>query len=872
MAFVNLHRHSSYSLFDGGATPKQAAVFAQSIGQQALGLTDHGTISGLIEHYEACRELKIKPVLGVEAYFQPKFDKTRKRYHLTLLVESVDGYMNMNKLLTVANRDNFYRTGNVDLELLKTYNQGIIVLSGCLAGYIPRLIDAGEIQKAIKMINRFRRIFTDRFYLEVQPYEAGNQHKINEFLLDYAEKHDIPVAATVDSHYCGKKDYDTYKVMYEMSGKGMPTDYSMRYMPTDKEVRKAWKEFMGTDPTEYVDETERIAERCNVELDFADMIPRLDWGVPSRKKLTQIAVSGLKQADHWNTEYKKRLKYELDIVLDKKFEDYFLLCYDIVNFARSSNIPVGYGRGSVCGSLLAYAIGLTNIDPIALDIRFEKFLHQDKNSLPDIDLDFDSSRRGEIISYILQKYQGKSAPITTFGYYKVKNLINDLAKVYKMEDADRDTLKKVLVEYDKQDATEVDYDELIMNRQLRRIDSDYPDIVKHFSRLFGQPKYIGRHAAGVAICNDDIDKYAALQNIRGELQTGFDLGSLEKLKILKMDILGLETVSKIRDIERLVNVSFSYDKLDDPKVYKRFAGGDTLGIFHFEKSGAIEILEKVQPINIQELTACIALNRPAPIKLGIVDEFVSGKNGYTDRESIWYKYTKDTYGTIVYQEHVMAICRYVAKMEWKDVDYILKLLKKPGQIEKHPDVKETFVQGAVAHSGMQRADAGELFDKMTLYLFNKAHGIAYSITAYWLMWLKTYYPLEFWYATLKHAKDDYNREVYKSEAVKGGVLIWLPHVNGTATYTIKEVDGEKVIQEGMSSIRHVGTASAQIIEELGSYEDETDFLYKVPKRSANSRVVEALKEAGALEFNEAKYLDRVTRYNSALYAKRLKIR
>lgn len=870
MSFVNLHRHSCYSLFDGGATPKQAALYASNLGQKALGLTDHGVTGGLIEHFAACREAGVKPVLGVEAYFQPKFDKTRKRFHLTVLVENDEGYFNMNKMLSAANRDKFYRTANVDLELLRQYNKGLIVLSGCLAGTIPRLIAANKTDKAERLIGKFLKIFGDRFYLEVQPYLVGEQQQVNEFLLEYGAKQDVPAVMTVDSHYCNKADYDTYQLMYQMSGKDMPTDYSQRYMPSEKQVGAAWKAEMKCSPLPYLATTQEIADRCNVALDFKDMIPKLIWDVPSRKKLTNIAVDGLKATGCWNAEYKERLKYELGIVLSKGFEDYFLLVHDIVNFARRTGIAIGFGRGSVCGSLLAYAIGITNVDPVRLDIRFEKFLHSDKNSLPDIDIDFDSRRRQEVVAYILQKYEGRSAPIATFGYYKVKNLVNDLAKVYNVEPNDVDTLKTTLNEYE--DVDEVAFDDLMDKAPLRKLNVQYDGIVKHFAHLFGQVRFIGRHAAGVAITNDDIDKYMVLQTVRGAQQTSYDMENLDRLKVLKIDVLGLEAVSMLNEIEQITGEKFTYDKLEDKKVYKRFAKGETVGIFHFEKTGAIELLHKVQPINIQELTACIALNRPAPLKLGIVDDFVRGKNGEVDATTQWYQHTKDTYGAIVYQEHVMGLCRNLAQMQWKDVDYILKLLKKPGQIEKHPEVKQGFVDGAVKHSGLKKQDAEDLFDKMTLYLFNKAHGVAYSITAYWAMWLKTYHPLEFWFAVLKHEKDVYKRSAYKAAAVRDGVLIWLPHVNGSAEDTLESIDGDRVIREGLSSIKGVGMKSAQAIKDAGPYMSEEDMLTKVPKRSANSRVVEILRQSGALEFDETKFLKRVEKYNASMYASRAKIR
>lgn len=864
MGFVNLHRHDHYSLFDGFGTAKDAAKRAKAMGQTALGLTNHGNVSGLIEHYNACNSEGIKPILGVEAYFQPKFNKEKPRYHLTLFAKSMEGYYNLMKMVSAANANTFYRSPITDFKLLKQYSKGIIATSGCVSGIVPRLALGKKYDKARKVIELFLDIFENDYYLEVQPYEMDNQIIANNFLLKAADEFGIPVVMTVDSHYIDKHDYDTYVVMHQLSGSKPSADYTKRYMPSEKEVIREWKENMGTDPTEYIDNSQRLADSCNIDLTFDESVPKIVEG-SSKKALTQLVVNGLKEKGKYSKRYIDQAKKELKVILTKKFEDYFLLCHDIVSYARSKDIGIGFGRGSVCGSVVAYAIDITNVDPLVLGTHFERFLRPNKNTMPDIDIDFDSNRRGEVINYILEKYAGKAAPIATFGYYQVKNLVNDLAKLYEMEKQDQADMKRILFDMYSDDK-KPGLEELLANIKLQKLNKKYKGIIKHFTKLHGQVRFIGRHAAGVAISAKRLDKYVALMRTRNELQTSFDLESLGKLNVLKMDILGLATVSVVTDAERLAGVQFSYDMLEDKKVYERFANGDTIGVFQFEKEGAKEILRKVEPRNIQELIACNALNRPAPIQLGIVDEFIDGKNGNVDKSSAWYKLTKDTYGTIVYQEHVMRICRDLARMEWDDVDKVMKNLRQ-NVSETKDELEEKFINGARKHAKMSKSEARELYRKMTLYLFNKGHGAGYTLLSFYAMWLKTYYPLEFFYALLKNEGDEYKRSIYKSEAVKSGVVIFIPHVNGTANYSIRDIKGEKVVQEGLIEIKGIGMKTANEIVKYGPYKNEAEYIAKTPNRLSGGKIYEELKRLGALEFDKKRYYKRVENYNASLYAR-----
>lgn len=872
MAWVNIHRHDMFSLFDGFGRAENAAEYAKSLGQTALGLTNHGNVCGLIEHYTACKAAEVKPLLGVEAYFQPKFDKQQPRYHLTLLAKNLEGYHNLMRMISHANRETFYKTPNVDMETLEKYGKGVIVMTACVAGFVPRLILGNHFELGEKAVRWFKKRFGDDFFFEVMPIYLPSQKIVNEKLIKWSEKYDVKVVMTMDSHFVAEEDYDTYQVMHKLAQSYAQADYSKRFMPNEKFIKREWRNMHpDINPIEYMENAEYVASMCDVDLTFSEMVPKLEWGMSSRDKLKQLAAHSLKKLGKWDDKYKEQLKKELKVIFDKKFEDYFLLCYDIVNYAKTKGIGVGFGRGSVCGSLLAYAIGLTQVDPLILKTDFERFLRPNRNTMPDIDMDFESTRRGEVVDYILKKYEGKAAPITAFGYYRVKNLLNDLDKLYggiDKRDMDhmRDRLNEIcggsevhlLMSY-------VTFDDLYKHKDVRKLNVRYPDLMKHFAKLYGQVRFIGRHAAGVAIAVDDIEKYTALMRVRDTLQTSYDFESLGKINMLKIDILGLATVSLVSDVNRLTGEQFRYNILNDKMVYKAFTNGETDGIFQFEKAGAKHILAKVKPRNMQDLIACNALNRPAPIELGILDEYLDGKAGDVDTTKPWYKYTADTYGAIVYQEHVMRIAKQLAQLDWDDIDKILKLWHKV--VDPKDPLRMRFVQGAVRHGGMTEEAAADLYNKMTMYLFNKGHGAGYSLLSFYCMYLKLYHSLEYFYALLKNEPQDIKREVYKADAVRHGVVILLPHVNGSVDYSIIEIDGHKVIQEGLASVKGVGRVSATEIVKLGPYKNKAEFIAKVPKKYANVRVIKALEDIGALEFDKKKFYNRVIRYNSSLVSK-----
>lgn len=869
MSFVNLHHHSMFSSYDGFTKPKRGAKYAKELGQNALALTDHGTTAGLIEHYNACKDEGIKPILGVEGYFQPHFDKEKDRFHITLFAKNQTGYENIMKMLTEANKKNFYYKPIIDFEMLKKYSEGVICSSACAVGYISQLINGdynnAQIKKSIKI---FKKVFGDDYYLEVMPIEYKPQRIANKKLVKFGRELNVNIILTNDSHYAKPDDYETYKFYHKIKENDPDANYEKRHMVGEEQIKEYWSELHPEiNPKQFIENTQKLADKCGDPEDWFDndkveMVP--PFAENPKEKLREEAINGLKEKDKWKDEYKEQLEFELDVIEHHGFENYFLLTKDIVDYAKENNIKVGFGRGSVGGSLLAYALGIIEIDSVKLGTHFERFLRKEKKKFPDIDIDFDSNRRDEIIEYLLNKYEGRAAQIANFGLWKVRNLINDMDNVYEMDSSDKKTAKKQLEKFE-DDIGSMPVSQLRDNTKLRKIDNKYDGFLKHFKLLFKQMRFVGKHAAGVAITPDEISNYAALQKVKGNFQTAYDLDSLEELGVLKMDILGLSTLTVIADVEERTNAEWNEEILEDEEAYEALSNGNTTGVFQFEKAGARDVLKQVSPDNIQELIACNALNRPAPKKLGILDAYVEGKNGNVDKDTPWYEFTKDTYGNIVYQEHVMEMCREIGGMNWDETDTVMKSL---GEAEH---LKPKFVEGATKH-GYSKEEARKMFDKMTEYLFNKGHGAAYSLISLYCAYLKINYPLEFYLALMRNEKKDRKRRVYTAAAAQEDIVIMIPHVNGSAEYSIREVDGERVIQEGLRNIKGIGAKTAQKIEEHAPFESVEDFQERVPGRYSSDNIVEKLEEEGALEFRSKVFWRRIIKYNSFLNAREAKIR
>jgi DNA polymerase-3 subunit alpha len=898
--WFEMHKHTQYSMFDGFDRIKSIVAYAKELGMPAIGISDHGNASGILQLYMECKKQDIKPLMGCEVYFQPTFNTDKPKYHLCIYAINEVGYRNLCQIISVANEENFFRTGIVTFDLLAQYSEGIVCTSACVGGFIARAITDGNMDLAVKAANKFKSIFDDNFYLEIQPIkvdEEGMQENVNVALMKMSTKLGIKCVMTTDSHFTEKSDFDTYMMMHRLGklgakdkGEGFSLEhaektYCERYMHSEEEIRKKFLMMHGPGSkykvtpsleilNQIMDNMQEIYDKIDIELSFEDSIPMYDEVEDTYKEAKRICIEKLKATGRYTKEYIERTKYELDVIKSHDLCDYFLIVRDYVVWAKERDIYVGPGRGSVGGSLVAELLDITDIDAIVVGTDFDRFLRADKKKMPDIDLDFENGGQKEVIQYLLDKYKGHAAQILTFGYYKSSSLVNDLCKVYGIEGPEVHRIKAILSSKVKDVAhfefEEVDYKELLKDRQCYELDQEYDHFVKHFAKLTGQVRYYGQHPAGVVVTKGPISNYIPITKVKGQLICSYDKYDIEAADMLKFDILGLRTLNVLHDIERSTGDKFNR-RLVEPSIqdqmYENFKEGRSLGIFQLNKKAAQDILIDIGADNIQDVIAAISCNRPGTLKLGMHKQYGENKIRL-DKSTPWYKYTDDAYGSIIYQEHVMRICRGMAQMEPGDVD---KLMKFKFNDEEREILKEKFVKGAVAHSKVKKSDAMQLFDNMALYMFNKGHGAGYALISEWQMYHKVKHPLEFWYSTIKWENDDYKKFEFLAEAAADGTIFFLPHVNYTAEFSIRTVDGEKAIQMGYNIIKNVGEKAAEIIQaerdKNGPFKDYDDFYDRCKSRSVTSRVIESLHQEGALEFNKKKYISRVTKFNSTLYMK-----
>ena len=891
--WVNLHRHSEFSMFDGFGKQNHAAKYAKDIGQTALGVSEHGSVSGLVEHYQACKKEGIKPILGCEVYFRPKFDreneehKKQKSYHMCLFCKDLKGYQNLMAIITEANANSFYRHPIVTYEILSKYKEGLICSTACIGGYPSRAILEGKPKLAKKRLLQLHKLFGDDFYVELMPYHVIQdgvdlQYKVDTVLLKLIDEFNLKGIITTDSHYIQKDEYDTFQLMFKIAGKQFDNDYSQRYMPTEKDVARRFYKMYNKNPVKFLKNTKELADKCNCELEFEEGIPKLDWGMESKKFLKKLTAKGLKRKGKWDKEHVEQCKKELDVIFELGFEDYFLLCWDIIKFALDNNIGYGHGRGSVCGSTVAYALNITDVDPLELGTVFERFLRKDKKKMPDIDMDFCSERRYEVIDYIYERYKGRATQIAVYGYYKVNNLTNDLAKVLEIPKEDADQAKKILLAMYPElvHGTDVVYEDIMSDKFMQELEDEY-EFVKHFSRLCGQVRYLGKHAGGVAITTGKITDQFAVIKSGGAYQSCFDLSNLDYLKVLKMDILGLSTVTITKELEELTGVKYSDDMYKDQAVIEDFRNANTTGVFQFDKQGAKAVLELIKPDDIQDVIAATAMNRPAPLSMGMPQLYADAKEGNIVVHSLSSKYLPETHGCLVYQEDIIKLGKGLSDLEWSSIDKIMKGLKETTDMSKKVRaelkyIKVEFVEKAIEkHPRLKKKkkELEELFELMTGgYLFNKGHAAGYILLSVQQQWYKHYYPIEFWATTLKYEGDDRRRKAYEVAAAKDGVVIIPAHINGPADYEVVEWGGGRCIQRGLKLIKGIGPKASAEIEEKGPFIDKPDYDERTTKRICNKRVDRVLEEIGAFEFNTKKWRKAIIRENVALRNSTLVVR
>ena len=880
MAFTHLHVHTEYSLLDGSSKIKELAVRAQELGMDSMAITDHGAMYGVIDFYRAAREAGIKPILGCEVYVAPgsRFDRENvhgedRYYHLVLLAENNEGYQNLMKIVSKGYVDGFYYKPRVDMEVLKTYHKGIIALSACLAGEVPRFLARGLYEEAKEAVLKYQEIFgRGNYFLELQDHGIPMQRQVNQGIIRLSRELDIPLAATNDCHYINAEDWEAHDILLCIqTGKKVADENRMRYeggqyyVKSEEEMRELFSYI-----PEAIDNTAKIAERCNVEIEFGvTKLQRYEVpeGCDSWGYLNHLCSEGLKERyPEDDGTAKERLEYELGVIKSMGYVDYFLIVWDFINFARSHGIAVGPGRGSAAGSIVSYCLKITNIDPIRYQLLFERFLNPERVSMPDIDVDFCYERRQEVIDYVVEKYgKDQVAQIVTFGTLAARGVIRDVGRVMDLPYSLCDQVSKMVPA-----ELNITLDlALKKNPELKGLydtDEQVHKLIDMSRRLEGLPRHTSMHAAGVVISRTNIDEYVPLsRGSDGTITTQFTMTTLEELGLLKMDFLGLRTLTVLQDAVAMIQkdhgVKLDLDHIDfnDKKVMESIGTGKDDGVFQLESGGMKSFMKELKPESLEDIIAGISLYRPGP--MDFIPKYLKGKN---DPAAITYTcpqlehILKPTYGCIVYQEQVMQIVRDLAGYTLGRSDLVRRAMSK-----KKADVmareRKNFVYGneeegvkGCAANGIDEKTANQIFDDMTdfaKYAFNKSHAAAYAVVAYQTAYLKYYYPREFMAALMTSIMDNVTKvSEYILACRNMGIGILPPDINeGVSGFS---VSGNS-IRYGLSAIKSVGRAVVDVIiserEAGGPFSTLEDFVSRMSNREVNKRTLESFIKSGSLD-------------------------
>ena len=877
MAFTHLHVHTEYSLLDGSSKIKELAVRAKELGMDSMAITDHGAMYGVIDFYRAAREAGIKPILGCEVYVAPgsRFDRenVHGEDHLVLLAENNEGYQNLMKIVSKGYVDGFYYKPRVDMEVLKTYHKGIIALSACLAGEVSRFLARGLYEEAKEAVLKYQEIFgRGNYFLELQDHGIPMQRQVNQGVIRLSRELDIPLAATNDCHYINAEDWEAHDILLCIqTGKKVADENRMRYeggqyyVKSEEEMRELFSYI-----PEAIDNTAKIAERCNVEIEFGvTKLPRYEVpeGYDSWGYLNYLCSEGFKERyPEDDGTLKERLEYELGVIKSMGYVDYFLIVWDFINFARSHGIAVGPGRGSAAGSIVSYCLKITNIDPIRYQLLFERFLNPERVSMPDIDVDFCYERRQEVIDYVVEKYgKDQVAQIVTFGTLAARGVIRDVGRVMDLPYSLCDQVSKMVPA-----ELNITLDlALKKNPELKALydtDEQVHKLIDMSRRLEGLPRHTSMHAAGVVISRTNIDEYVPLsRGSDGTITTQFTMTTLEELGLLKMDFLGLRTLTVLQDAVAMIQkdhgVKLDLDHIDfnDKKVMESIGTGKDDGVFQLESGGMKSFMKELKPESLEDIIAGISLYRPGP--MDFIPKYLKGKNNpaaitYTcpQLEHI----LKPTYGCIVYQEQVMQIVRDLAGYTLGRSDLVRRAMSK-----KKADVmareRKNFVYGneeegvkGCAANGIDEKTANQIFDDMTdfaKYAFNKSHAAAYAVVAYQTAYLKYYYPREFKAALMTSIMDNVTKvSEYILACRNMGIGILPPDINeGVSGFS---VSGNS-IRYGLSAIKSVGRAVVDVIiserEAGGPFSTLEDFVSRMSNREVNKRTLESFIKSGSLD-------------------------
>ena len=881
MAFTHLHVHTEYSLLDGSSKIRELTARAKELGMDSMAITDHGVMYGVIDFYRAAREVGIKPILGCEVYVAPgsRFDRENgagedRYYHLILLAENNTGYKNLMKIVSKGFVDGFYYKPRVDLDLLETYHEGIISLSACLAGEVQKYLARGMYEEAKRSALRYSEIFgKDHFYLELQDHGIPEQKMVNQGLLRLSQETGLELVATNDVHYTFAEDAKAHDILLCIqTGKKVTDEDRMRYeggqyyCKSEEEMRKLFPYAQ-----EAIDNTHKIAERCNVEIEFGvTKLPKYEVpeGFDSWTYLNHLCREGFKTRypDDDGT-LSRRLDYELGVIKTMGYVDYFLIVWDFINYARSQNIMVGPGRGSAAGSIVSYTLGITNIDPVRYNLLFERFLNPERVSMPDIDVDFCYERRQEVIDYVVRKYgKDQVVQIVTFGALAAKGVVRDVGRVLDLPYAMCDSIAKMIpndlgMTLDKA---------LTANPDLKKLyneDEQVKYLIDMSKRLEGLPRHTSMHAAGVVIGSRSIDEFVPLSRAAdGTITTQFTMTTIEELGLLKMDFLGLRTLTVIQNAVRLAEkdygIKLDMDHIDynDKKVLESIGTGRTEGVFQLESGGMKGFMKELKPENLEDIIAGISLYRPGP--MDFIPRYLKGKN---DKTSITYECPQlepilsPTYGCIVYQEQVMQIVRDLAGYTMGRSDLVRRAMskKKTAVMEKE---RQNFVYGNEAEgvkgciaNGIDEKTANHIYDEMidfAKYAFNKSHAAAYAVVSYQTAYLKYYYPKEFMAALMSSVMDNVSKfsEYILTCRRMMDIAILPPDINeGESGFSVSG-DG---IRYGLSAIKSVGRPVVDaILEERkknGIFSSMEDFINRMTNKEVNRRTIENFIKSGAMD-------------------------
>ncbi len=874
-AFVHLHLHSEYSLLDGACRVADIPKTASKAGHTAVAITDHGVMYGAVKFYEACKKEGIKPIIGCEVYLADgsRFEKNKGSgyTHLVLLVKNEIGYRNLIYMVSKGFTDGFYSKPRIDLDLIREHSEGLVALSGCIAGEIPKLILAGEYELAKKKAELMARIFEpESFYLEIQNHGLPEEAEVTEAICRISKETGIPLVATNDVHYLEKKDaeYQAVLLCVQTNNKitdGRPIGFESDeyYYKSTTEMEELFSAYEGA-----CENTVKIAEMCNFDFDFSKtFLPRYSCpiGVSPDDYLKELTAQGLNKRIDYGAidlsgdltveDYKKRYLYELSVIAQMGYSEYFLIVWDFVNFAKNKGITVGPGRGSGAGSLVAFLIGITDIDSLKYDLIFESFLNVDRVSMPDFDIDFADNRREEVIEYVKEKYgEDHVSQIITFGTMSARAVVRDVGRALGMSYGAFDAVAKSIP----RDLDLINALQIPELRELYDSDGEVKKLIDTSMALEGMPRHASTHAAGVVITDKPVNEYVPLAVTGGNSLTQFDMDTIANLGLLKFDFLGIRYLTVIAECEKQIKMkdpSFDINSVpyDDAKTYKLICKGNTEGVFQLNSPGMRAKLLQMKPECFEDIIAAIALYRPGPIKAGAVDAYAANKH---DRSKIKYVTDKlapvldSTYGCLVYQEQVAQIFRELAGFSFSRADNVRRAIKKK-KASIIEGEKESFINGA-AENGISKESAEKIFSDIegfSEYAFNKSHATAYAVTAYRTAYLKAHFKKEY-YSALMTAEMSFQGKVfeYVTECRRGGLSVLLPDVNNSFEGFSADTDG---IRFGLLAIQNVGRPLASFIvkerELNGLYKSFDDFIDRMEQSDLNKRQYEMLVKAGAFD-------------------------